>query len=363
MDLGKEGSEIFEEEIPARFLLILDLEERQASENADSVDSDLVAFCGVRQRDNQAHEYLEALEKIAAVRGGKEKVLDIQIPVRVLFRARNLFSAIVDRPVGELAMAARAERAIKSEWETYGQGLELQSGTLGSIRCTFVLEPMVADFSNRPIRPDMVGIVTTLIAENVWFSRATISLSKLLGVPFEADLLGQLVASVFDSTRRSSGLATTKYVSQLDPCSPLQLGTVVVHCEPALRASEFQALCSGIVVSQTTKRLSLSLWLSSNDASSSAARWRWLAYSLFSKRARCYSAVESLTLTSIGTMSITDMMAFSAILASENPEAELFGCAPGRIEARDATLAAGAEVQYPDDEETIQAAMCWCSNH
>ncbi|EGZ08159.1 hypothetical protein PHYSODRAFT_340000 [Phytophthora sojae] len=204
VDLGKEGSEIFEEEIPARFLLILDLEERQASENADSVDSDLVAFCGVRQRDNQAHEYLEALEKIAAVRGGKEKVLDIQIPVRVLFRARNLFSAIVDRPVGELAMAARAERAIKSEWETYGQGLELQSGTLGSIRCTFVLEPMVADFSNRPIRPDMVGIVTTLIAENVWFSRATISLSKLLGVPFEADLLGQLVASVFDSTRRSS---------------------------------------------------------------------------------------------------------------------------------------------------------------
>ncbi|ETO82892.1 hypothetical protein F444_03015 [Phytophthora nicotianae P1976] len=49
VSLGKEGGEKLEEEIPARFLVLMDLEEGKRGENAD-VDSDIVDFCCIRQQ-------------------------------------------------------------------------------------------------------------------------------------------------------------------------------------------------------------------------------------------------------------------------------------------------------------------------
>lgn len=303
MNLVKEGGEKFEEEITARFLLIIDLEERH--EDGEAFTSDLVEFCGVRQREIQSEDILDALEKI-------KKIEEWDSTLKTDKRG-----------------------VVQDEWDAYAQKSEPKLEP-GSLQCTFVLEPMIADFSNLPGRTDTAQTLSTLMGENVRFSRGTLCLhldSTLKADEFLAKkTFGQLVASVFDSTRRYPELAIRKncFSELKKACNPLQIGTLVVYCDPSLKTSEFEALCSAMAVSQTTKRLCLSLWLDPKDAISSTTKWKWLAYALFSKRARESSTLESLTLNSIGSMSIADMKAFIAMLTSEHPEEELFSLPRGQ---------------------------------
>ncbi|KAG3092117.1 hypothetical protein PI124_g6735 [Phytophthora idaei] len=326
----------------------MDLEEGRSGEREEGVDSDIVEFCCVQQRETQSESFRVALEKIttlaSSLRGDKPG-MEVMIPVRVLYQARQPFSAIGDRPVEDLATAARAERRVKEQWEPSS---EMESG---SLQCVFVLEPMIADFANLAVNADMIETLSALVSDDMWFSRVTLYLR--LDPKLKADHLlaktkfGQLVSSVFDSTRHSPQLASTKYYS--DGVS-LQLGTVAVYCYNSLTSLEFEALCSAMVTNQTTKRLSLSLWLDPKDASSSATRWKWLAYALFSKRARACSALRSLTLASIGSMSVADMEAFAAVVMSEHPKEELFGTSCGQINGRNAIFIQGPTMCRSSDE-------------
>ncbi|KAF1786285.1 Leucine-rich repeat domain, L domain-like [Phytophthora cactorum] len=271
VDLGKAGGEKYEEEIPARFLLVLDLEERRSGESEEGVDSDIVEFCCVQQRETQSESFRVALEKITTLASslrGDKLGMEVMIPVRVLYQARQPFS------------------------------------------------PMIADFANLAVHADMIETLSALVSDNVWFSRVTLYLR--LDPKLKADQLlaknkfGQLVSSVFDSTRRSPQLASTKYCSE---GVSLQLGTVVVYCYNSLTSLEFEALCSAMVTNQTTKRLSLSLWLDPKDASSSALDGNgW------------------------------------PVVMSEHPEEELFGTSCGQINGRNAIFIQGATMCRSSDE-------------
>ncbi|KAG1687830.1 hypothetical protein DVH05_004561 [Phytophthora capsici] len=324
VNLGKVGGEKYEEEIPARFLLVLGVD----GEGIEK--SDLVAFCGISQWENQSEAFREDLEKIAAVGNFKTrgKYEEIRIPIRVLFRARQPFSEMGDRPVDDLVKIARAEGVIKAQWEKYKQNLVEPH----RLQYTFVLEPMIANFCNYSINPGMTEILQTLVSDNVWFSH--LSLSLQLNSELKADdhlaiqSVGQLVTSVFGSTRRCSADSNTQYFSKIGR-SPCQVDTVAVYCDTSLSLWTFEALLSAMVASQTTKRLCLNLWVYSNVGMiATATIWKWIAYALFSKRAR--STLESLVLTSIGSMTVADIEAFTAVMTSEYPENDLFGtCGQG----------------------------------
>ncbi|POM76315.1 Hypothetical protein PHPALM_6457 [Phytophthora palmivora] len=353
VNLGKEGGEKFEQEISAKFVLILDLEERQKTESGELVDSDLVEFCGGGQRKVQSGDFQNALQKIAALdntlKAGKP-VVEVEIPVRVLYRARQPFSAIGDRPVEELLKAARAERVIKAEWEASRQ-CKKEKIKSRSFRCTFVLKPMIADFSNFPVRVDMVNTLSTLVEEKVCFSRVTLYIrfdSKLRADELlTKKVFGQLVTSVFGCKHPCDDLSNTHLTTTY---TPAQIGTLVLYCDPSLSVEQFEALCSAMVVSQSVKRLCLSLWLDPTDTISSTTKWKWLAYALFSKRAQESSGLELLSLTSIGSMSVADIEAFRSVLTSEHPEEEILGSARGRVGEINAVLRKEARIKYNTED-------------
>ncbi|KAL3664410.1 hypothetical protein V7S43_010733 [Phytophthora oleae] len=179
VSLGKEGGGKNEEEIPARFLAVLDVNEKYQEQGEEAFDSDLVDFCGVSQWENQSEAFCDGLEKIAALGGSSQrrgKQEEVRIPIRVLYRARHPFSEIGDRPVDELVKIARAEKVIKAQWEAYKQNLVVQNTEPHRLQCTFVLKPMIVDFSNYAINPGMTEILETLVSDNVRFSHLSLSL-------------------------------------------------------------------------------------------------------------------------------------------------------------------------------------------
>lgn len=78
-------------------------------------------------------------------------------------------------------------------------------------------------------------------------------------------------------------------------------------------------------MNQTVLNLSLELDMRSNFK----LLWGWLAYAVFSDRARENSLLKSLELKSIDRMSAADIDRFCAIIASEHSEEELFDCPSG----------------------------------
>ncbi|OWZ21362.1 hypothetical protein PHMEG_0004102 [Phytophthora megakarya] len=289
--LGQKGDVKYEEELSANFLLLVDLEEREKDENEEQFDSDLVEFCGIAQRKIQSEEFIKDLQKIAVL-DERLKVdkpgVEVEIPVRVLYRAIQPFTTNGYRPVEDLVKAARAEKVIKTEWDAYSK----EKVEFGSLRCTFVLEPMIADFNNFPIGTEMVETLSALLHENVRFSRVTLNLR--IDPKLEADevltrkTFGQLVTSIFGNERRS----------------------------PEIR-----------------------------NRNGSALRWKWLAYALFSKNARESSALEALKLIPMGSMTAADMEAVKAVVAAEHPEEEMYGTARGKVDERNALLATGAQIK------------------
>ncbi|KAG3232476.1 hypothetical protein PI124_g22442 [Phytophthora idaei] len=250
----------------------------------------------------------------------------------------------------------RAEKCVKEEWEKHERSRKKREVEPCSLRCTFVLEPMIASFNDAKITPELTEIMQTLVRDNTWFSRVSFWLST--GPKLEATehmarkAIGQLMASIFGGTRRSYELATSRYHRKIDVANgatlPLQLGTVNVECDASMKMKNFESMCSAIVVNQSTRNLSMLLEMMDPDdlTNNSQHCWKWLAYALFSRRARACSALETLAFLRVGSLSVADAEAFVSILTSEHPEEELYGCSRGTVDDRDATLKTGARIHY-----------------
>ncbi|KAG7381436.1 hypothetical protein PHYPSEUDO_006014 [Phytophthora pseudosyringae] len=160
LSLGGEGEAQYEEEIPAQFMLKLaSFEQTYTDMDADSFHDDLVLFCGTHQRQHHSRPYVEALGKVAALYNDKA-ALDVNVPVHVYFSS----VAVWRQTMAMLLEVSRAEKAIEREWENYDVGAP------GTPRCTFQLEPMLADFNSDPITPGLADTVQTLVDGNAWFS-------------------------------------------------------------------------------------------------------------------------------------------------------------------------------------------------
>ncbi|GMF28849.1 unnamed protein product [Phytophthora lilii] len=350
--LGTEGEEVYEEEIPAKFLLFLiEDNEEDGQEYVKTLKNDIVQFCGVHQREHPSRAYTRALKRIAAL---DEKLkpnkpgIDIEIQVQVGFRVMDFMSyGVLSEILKPLQDIREAEKAVREEWEDYQQNMKKKQLEAGSLRCTFVLGPMIADFHDTKISHHVARLMETMVRENARFSQ--VNLWTFVGRLLEKKehekrvVFSQLMASIFDHVRRDPVVANSNHdfatKEQNDKLAPLQLGTVHLECTSLMGHRQLESLCSGIVTSQTTKKLSMQLEMDPDEQS--LQWWKWLAYALFFKRARTCSSVECLALISIRSMTIEDIEAFSSVLASDHPEEELFGCPRGSVEERHATSKAG----------------------
>ncbi|ETL94889.1 hypothetical protein L917_07233, partial [Phytophthora nicotianae] len=82
------------------------------------------------------------------------------------------------------------------------------------LRCTFVLEPMIASFHGTNVTPELAETIQALVRDNTWFSN--VSLWFMNCQPEENEYTsrtttGQLVSSIFGNTRRSHKLANSRY--------------------------------------------------------------------------------------------------------------------------------------------------------
>ncbi|KAE9006757.1 hypothetical protein PR001_g17127 [Phytophthora rubi] len=251
---------------------------------------------------------------------------------------------------------------IKNEWDAYYRSSSEKELPSESLQCTFVMEPMCADFSDVLLTSEVALVMETLVRNNVWFSEIC-TLSAELDEKLGADAreakkaVGQLVASVFDSTRRNPEEACTKYYPEIDTfeaeLNPLQLGTVNMDCNFAVRDCDVLAMCSAIAVSRTTKTLRMQLSLEQEDDDYNIIYrghlWKYLAYGLFSARSRELSALESIELFCIDSMSLADIETFCAILASRHPEEDMLDFFLGHGNERDATLMKNTPIRWQFD--------------
>ncbi|KAG7381438.1 hypothetical protein PHYPSEUDO_006016 [Phytophthora pseudosyringae] len=357
VEFGEVGEELFEELVPAEFVLFI-LQDND--KYPATLQEEIVQFCGTDQREHPSALYLEALNRIATLDGERlsdGRGVNIEIPVRVIFL--NDFATPRDGPIEELLAIQRAERAVREEWDSYNRRLNRDEVECGPLRCTFVLEPLLADFGDNRITSRTADTVQRVVAENMWCSQlylwVSIDREPMTNARATTIVLGQIMASLFDRTRRSPELANTNYHYKLTDSRhilrPLQLGSINFECEAALRPCDFAPMHSAMVVNQTTKQLSMRLYMVPDDSTGSTGWWEWIAYAFFSKRARSCSALESLALISIGRLTPADVEAFSAVMTSDHPEETLFHCPRGTVDERDATLKAEAPIRWQFDGE------------
>ncbi|KAG7379590.1 hypothetical protein PHYPSEUDO_008435 [Phytophthora pseudosyringae] len=356
----KQGEEDFPAHLPARFVLLL--------EDHSKVTVDVTKFCGVDQREQPSAEFAEAMRRIAEVGGHltmDSPGVDVEIPVRVAYGTGQgeLFSEeYKDQLLKGLTGVARAEKAIRRQWERYYQKGDQKEAQRGSIRCTFALEPMVADVQDVTSVAKTAGTLERLLFNNVWFSLLSVRAKGEEGDQSDSLIaFRQLMIAVFDGARRGPELSNTRYRSITSSVKPLQLGSLVLHTDLALDPLEIEALFSAAVLNQTTQKLSV--WVDmSREQQKSNNWWKWLAYGCFSKRARTHSALQSLDLSHVSSISVADVEMFLAIVDSEHPEELLFECPRGSVEGREATLKDGAMVQYDitDDAEPRSLTFTSC---
>jgi len=258
--LGKEGEEVFEEEIPARFLLFLieDNAEDEYQEYAKTLKDDIVRFCGVHQRKRPSRAYVRALKKIAAMdtkmKPG-EPGIDLKIQVQIGFRVMDFSSyGMLDDILEPLQDLRAAEEIIKEEWDVYEQSTQKKEVQPGGLRCTFVLGPMIADFHDTNVSEEVMQTMEMMIQENARFSQ--LNLWTFVGRQLEKEehkgrmVFSRLMAAIFDSTRRlpESSAYTCTDVQLCSPVSaPLQLGTIHLECATFVDPRYFESLCSEIV--------------------------------------------------------------------------------------------------------------------
>ncbi|KAE9207491.1 hypothetical protein PF005_g12583 [Phytophthora fragariae] len=203
VELGGGGEGNFPlEDIPVRFILIILEKQGQSKAYPVSLEGDLVHLCGVRQRTHTSRDYQVALEKIAALdknlKSGKPGV-DVKIPVRMWFH----IDSAKEMSSESLEMIQRAEEINRLHWAKYEQSSNFHEVAAGSIRCTFVLEPLMADFNDHLITREVVEEVELMVRENVWFSQLSLWLTvdhePRVDEPISATIFGKLLARVFDT--------------------------------------------------------------------------------------------------------------------------------------------------------------------
>ncbi|KAJ8558968.1 hypothetical protein ON010_g8481 [Phytophthora cinnamomi] len=345
VNFGLEGEEKFEEEIPARFVLHIDLEQVKTQDG--TFDSDLVQFCTLK---HPSDEFLTALRKIAELDENlmlTEAGVEVQVPVRVYLSER------FHRPMTALATTYKAEKVMRENWKQCEN-----NAICGPLQPIFVVEPMVADLEGVPIRAEMAEMMETLVRDNIWFSRL------VLNTDLDVDILstdvdtwkitfGKLMTSVFDTTRRDPKIGHFEYsLPETDPPRS-QIHAVQVCFEGWEGAfPAFAPMFSAIAVNQAVSKLTLDLSINPNNETASAHAWKWLAYTLFSKRARESSALQSLCITATASCSISqaDIEAFRSVVFSDHPEEELFGYPCGSVASRGATLEKGNSVRWYFDD-------------
>lgn len=287
-------------------------------------------------------EYLAALQRIAEKGRG-----DVLVPVRV-------YTGLGQDDVNEMSaplQLQREERTVKQQWTELWQRQGEEKIAPGSLRCTLVLEPMIVDFLDCTVDSEVVQTMESLVRENVWASQVVL---KLTADPQGEEnsnesqkVFRQFMASLFDSTARSRELANGPcyYEPQPDKPAPLQFDKLFITCGVHLNVLDIPALFSAVAVSKTTREFRLRFEQISFGGAAHVGLWKWVAYAFFSQRARTHCSVESLILTQMGLPSMEDVAGFIAILKSSCPEEELFGSPHDRVEARDATLNAGAAIR------------------
>ncbi|KAE9019518.1 hypothetical protein PR003_g13433 [Phytophthora rubi] len=346
VDFGHEEEEKFEEEILVQYVVHIDLD--QVATEDGTFDSDLVQFCHLR---HPSVEFQTALQKIAEL---DEHLQITAAPVEIRVPVRVHVSDRFHQPLAALTAAHKAEKRIFQEnpklQQLYEQG--------GPLQPTFKLDPMIVDLDCVAITTEMADTMDALIRDNLWFSRVTLNTdldSETASVDDEAwkKAFAKLMTSTFGSTRRDRKLGASEYFSQEVEPPRTQIHALQLCYEGEGDFAAFPLMCSAIAVNQTVSKLTLELSIDPENETTSAQAWKWIAYAFFSKRARKFSALQSLGLIATAS-SITraDIAAFRRVVLSDHPEEELFGSPRGSVDSRDATLAKGASVRWYFDEIT-----------
>jgi len=174
--------------------------------------------------------------------------------------------------VAALTKIQRQEQIIKAEWDAYQQTQEEEPVRSASMRCTFVLEPMIVDLSGCTITEETATGMEKLVRENVWASEVSVKLT--MTQPSEArekKAFAQMTTSLFDSTRRPYDGPTMKCHPVGNVAEQLQLGMVHLHCEVKLDELDLPALFSAVAVMQTTKQFSIRVLTTAKLACSSGS--------------------------------------------------------------------------------------------
>lgn len=351
---GKEGEALFEEEVPVRFFLTIDPRGFDNKRFKDRLDYDLVELCGVAQQENVTPGFREALETIAAMDTNLQENqpgIEIQIPVCLMLRPESYVGdgdASGDEVARQLLAIAEAERLIDEQWEEYYRQHPKQPVAAHTYRCTFHPEPMVASFE--ALMSGSMQALGTLIRDNMTFSQIVLSVIFFDDLTADArrfrTCFGKFMTQVFDSTRRCRDVSDTRHFVSSEGMTERQVGAIYLSFEDSTSPVEVAATFSAMPFTQTTTKTTIRLQLTHDDEVPSSEWWKWLAYGLFSKRARTHSAIESLELVGLTLMSTEDIAGFVSIVSSDHPEEELFGTPRGLVDERIGTLKSGAPIRW-----------------
>ncbi|EGZ08107.1 hypothetical protein PHYSODRAFT_255883 [Phytophthora sojae] len=293
--LGQKWESSYGDEILPRFQLRMHVK-ATAGTDSGSFNSDLVQFCGPNFHDNPSEEYIEALAQIAAPdpRFTAESAgVDVKVPVRVSWSG----------PAHLLKDIWRAEQTIRDQWQEHGK---IPPVPPGSLRCTFELEPMEANFGHIT-GTELAELLEAMITSNVRFSQ--FCLQEIMEHEREVD--------------------------------------------KAPEAKKFSALSISIAVVVRTQDDDQAIDQVEDEGEVWGSRSRddVALVAFFSKRARACSSLKSLALMRIGSISIEDMEAFTAVMNSDHPEEELIDRPRGLLKPRDATLKSGAPILWRFDDQ------------
>jgi hypothetical protein len=258
VNLGNEGSAKFERQIPAAFHLILDQDEDRRAFDASHLGLDLVLFCGTDHRIHPTPAYLTTLAQIAALdttlKEGEPGV-DVVIPVQSLYPWHALSS---DGGPKIFKNLLRSEKAIHEMWSSVGQ----EAVPSGLLRCTFVLNPVVADLEEIMGWEEMATKVGKLMSMGLCFSGMRLRALRdgNDGEQVARKVFGKLMASLFGTTRCSRELVyPAPLCEEISVPSQHQIDLLKLDCNPRLLSEDLHAMGSAMVTNQTTSKLVMDL--------------------------------------------------------------------------------------------------------